>query len=69
MLSFPGNQPHPLAVGEARPLADKPRLSGGSCLRVLRETYGAAEERRWWVRWRVFFLACAELFAWRGSEE
>jgi len=37
--------------------------------RVLRETYGPGEETRWWARWRVFFLACAELFAWRGGEE
>ena len=37
--------------------------------RVLRETYGPGEERRWWARWRVFFLACAELFGWRGGEE
>jgi cyclopropane-fatty-acyl-phospholipid synthase len=36
---------------------------------VLRETYGRAEERRWWARWRVFFLACSELFAFRGGEE
>jgi cyclopropane-fatty-acyl-phospholipid synthase len=38
-------------------------------LAVLRETYGAGQERRWWVRWRLFFLGCAELFAWRGGEE
>lgn len=33
------------------------------------ETYGEAEAGRWWNRWQVFYLACAELFAWNGGEE
>jgi cyclopropane-fatty-acyl-phospholipid synthase len=36
---------------------------------VIEKTYGAAEARRWWVYWRVFFLSCAELFGYRGGEE
>jgi cyclopropane-fatty-acyl-phospholipid synthase len=36
---------------------------------VLAATYGAAQARRWWVYWRVFFMACAELFGYRGGRE
>jgi len=36
---------------------------------ILARTYGEAEAARWWVRWRLFFLACAELFAYRGGRE
>jgi len=38
---------------------------------VLRHVYGssAAASRRWRVRWRLFFLACAELFAFDGGDE
>jgi len=37
--------------------------------RVLERTYGAGEVARWRVRWRVFFMACAELFGFRGGSE
>jgi cyclopropane-fatty-acyl-phospholipid synthase len=37
-------------------------------LRTLTSVYGAAAPL-WVERWRVFFLACAELFAYRGGSE
>ena len=29
---------------------------------ILEDTYGAADARRWWMRWRIFFLAVSEMF-------
>ena len=34
---------------------------------VLQDTYGKRDTVKWWVRWRVFYLACSELFAFRGG--
>ena len=31
--------------------------------------YGKDEAKRWLVRWRVFFMACAELFGFAGGKE
>ena len=36
---------------------------------LLAATYGAGQQQRWWWYWRVFFLACAELWGYRGGTE
>jgi cyclopropane-fatty-acyl-phospholipid synthase len=38
-------------------------------LSVLAKTYGEAEAERWWQRWAIFFIACAELFGFRSGRE
>ena len=36
---------------------------------VLTQAYGAAEAARWHQRWRMFWMACAELFGYSGGNE
>ena len=36
---------------------------------VLARAYGVDDVTRWRVRWRVFFMACAEMFGYRGGDE
>ncbi len=36
---------------------------------ILAETYGQAEAGRWWMRWRMFFMACEELFKFNDGQE
>ncbi|MFO0333848.1 MAG: SAM-dependent methyltransferase [Pseudomonadota bacterium] len=36
---------------------------------LLAATYGAENVTKWWVYWRVFFMACAELWGFRGGRE
>lgn len=36
---------------------------------LIAETYGEAEAKKWWVWWRCFFMACAELWGYRGGDE
>ena len=38
-------------------------------LEIFRSVYGASMARRWIRRWRMFFMACEELFAYGGGEE
>lgn len=37
-------------------------------LPILRETYGQ-EYKKWWIYWRVFFMACAELWGFSNGNE
>jgi len=42
---------------------------GGEVMPLLEATYGPQEAERWRHRWRVFFMACAELFGFRAGSE
>lgn len=49
-------------------LMDK-HWKGGELEPVLEEAYGKGRGREWYVNWRLFYLACAELFGMNGGEE
>jgi cyclopropane-fatty-acyl-phospholipid synthase len=36
---------------------------------ILAQTYGAENETRWWVYWRVFFMSCSELWGFHTGDE
>jgi cyclopropane-fatty-acyl-phospholipid synthase len=38
-------------------------------LPVLARVYGSREAARWFQRWRIFFMACAELWGFRKGQE
>ena len=38
-------------------------------LPILAATYGEGNAERWFQRWRIFFMACAELFGYEGGSE
>jgi cyclopropane-fatty-acyl-phospholipid synthase len=38
-------------------------------MRLFGSTYGQAQALKWWSYWRVFFMACAELWSYRGGNE
>ena len=42
---------------------------GAAIMPILEKTYGKDESLKWWVYWRVFFMACAELWGFRGGNE
>lgn len=38
-------------------------------MRIFEWVYGKENARRWLIRWRIFYMACAELFGYRGGTE
>ncbi|HEY5623013.1 MAG TPA: cyclopropane-fatty-acyl-phospholipid synthase family protein [Gammaproteobacteria bacterium] len=38
-------------------------------LPILSATYGPDHALKWWMRWRIFFMACAELFGYADGQE
>jgi len=36
---------------------------------VMQQTYGPRDAKRWFQRWRIFFMACAELWGYRDGRE
>ena len=34
----------------------------------LTETYGEKDTAMWYYRWQIFYMACAELFAYEGGD-
>lgn len=36
---------------------------------LIRTTYGEHQATKWWVYWRCFYMACAELWGYNGGDE
>ena len=48
---------------------DKMDARRDAVMPILEETYGKDQADRWRMRWRIFFMACEELFAYDGGRE
>ena len=47
----------------------QPAAPEAEIMPVLTATYGSADADKWFMRWRIFFMACAELFGHDNGRE
>ncbi len=52
----------------SRAWLNKMDASKGAIMGVFKETYGADQAALWFQRWRLFFMACEELFNFNGGK-
>ena len=64
---WPVNGTHYARTAEA--WIEKFDANAEEILDVMAHTYGPRRARLWRMRWRIFFLACAELWGYRGGSE
>lgn len=48
---------------------DRLMANRGAVVSLFDEVYGQGRGESWFQRWKIFFLACAEMFAWNGGSE
>ena len=48
---------------------DQQDAAEGPIMELFEQTYGSDQVVRWYHRWRLFFMACEELFAYNGGDE
>lgn len=44
-------------------------LNQEKIMRIFEETYGHHDALKWWVYWRIFFMACSELFGYEKGNQ
>ena len=44
-------------------------LKKGELMPIIADVYGENSSKKWWQRWRIFFMSCAELFAFNNGQE
>ncbi len=53
----------------ARHWLEKMDLNREDVIDIFRSNHGSSEARRWYHRWRLFFMACEELWGYRQGQE
>jgi cyclopropane fatty-acyl-phospholipid synthase-like methyltransferase len=74
LLALHGQQTNDTGTAQAKScrLAERTQnidAQRAAVLPVLAATYGEANASQWLMRWRIFFMACAELFGYENGQQ